>query len=532
MNYEIKLYAHGVPKGQSSWGVEKSDNNYIDSFYGRKSNVPANMLVEVRQFGSVTNCYYTYYVGNTSDNSGRTGGYLALTLRINYYYADIQNIYNLLEAAFNKFMVGSIVTVSNGGIKYLVADFVQADATLKALEQELNKYLMQFSSNSDFVSLSGFKANGQNEAATLNLIECDTKVVANHVKNYSSISVSPYHPSSREQKIMNEMKAKVNEATTQAQQQITEAQQNAQRDVNTIRTQAQKEIAAAQHDKETGIQAIRNEYKDADKTISGLRRDLDKANKEIVRLSGVVNELNLKVQNAEAYKRKFDESQKQLEKANTVLAKVRDNLSGLSGIAELLGMPSSSSHGCTHGGDSRPKEEKDGFSFMKIVRGIHPFTDFFVMIALLGIVGFTLPKSCEGVQGSSTELIAANERIKQLEKQLEELQSGATGGSVAASGIETGAGIVEEHQPTLAERFPNARIDVAGISAQKPMKYGSADTYTVSLKNVEGDLGGDWESSDFAIYNGNLTPKHAGACKISYVVNGVVLVTRTITVAE
>ena len=103
---------------------------------------------------------------------------------------------------------------------------------------------------------------------------------------------------------------------------------------------------------------------------------------------------------------------------------------------------------------------------------------------------------------------------------------------MAASGIETGAGIVEEHQPTLAERFPNARIDVAGISAQRPMKYGSADTYTVSLKNVEGDLGGDWVSSDFAIYNGNLTPKHAGACKISYVVNGVVLVTRTITVAE
>lgn len=149
------------------------------------------------------------------------------------------------------------------------------------------------------------------------------------------------------------------------------------------------------------------------------------------------------------------------------------------------------------------------------------------MIVLLCIIASTLPKSCN----NEKELIVANERIEQLEKQLEDTQGKSTIDTVTAGNIKTDGGAVEEHQPTLSEIFPNARINIAGIRANKPMKY--RNTYTVSLKGVEGELGGHWESSDFTIYNGNkITPKHAGPCKISYVVDGAVLVARTITVVE
>lgn len=328
MNYDIKLYVHGVPNGQGTWGVENFDTNYIETFYGRKSNVPVQMFVEVRRFASSTYCYYTYFrIGNVYDNTGRAGSYFALTIRINYYYADIQNIYNLLDAAYNKFIIGSIVDVNEGVIKYLITDFVQENITLKSLEQEINKYLMQFSSDSDFIPLSGFKVNGQSEPASVNLLECDARIIASHVKNNGSISISSLHPSTRIQQVIQEMTAKVNAVNAQAQKQISEAQQNAQRDVNAAREQAQQDVAAAIHDKEAGIMAIRKEYKDADKTINSLRAEIDKANKEIASLCESKKELNQRLQKAEAYKNKYDEAKRiWIIKTNVLLKLVKSIL--------------------------------------------------------------------------------------------------------------------------------------------------------------------------------------------------------------
>lgn len=519
MNYEIKLYAHGVPKGQGLWCVENLDSNYIDSFYGRKSNVPAHMLVEVRQFASSSNCYYTYFVGNTCDKDGRAGGYFALTLRINYYYADIRNIYNLLDAAFNKFIVGSIVTITNGSIRYLISDFSQADDNLKALELEINKYLMQFSSDSDFVSLNGFKANSQSETAQLNLLECEAKTVANHVKNHGVISVSPHYPSHREQQMVQKMTVEINEIKTSAQQQINAAKENAQRNIEAMRTQAQSEIEIAQHEKETGIQTIRNEYKEADKTISSLRKALENANKEIVRLKEKVNNCIMQIKNAEAYKTKFEQSQEEMKKANDLLQKIRESLSGLNGISEILGMNfASSKNSKANEDDPEQKKGINNLSFMKIIRGIHPFVDFFVMIILLCVIGFSFPKI-------TMELQVANDRIMQLEKQLK----GDNMKGEVDKPYKAGEGSGENNQSSFTEQFPNARIDIKEFtSSNSMMKYGN--TYTVSLKNAEEVPGGKWVSNDFSIDDRKIKPNNTGKCKIFYVVNGEIVVTRTIIV--
>lgn len=488
MNYEIKLYTHGVPRGQGTWGVGDFDANYIETFYGRKSNVPVQMIVEVRQFNSSTFCYYTYLrTDNVCDKTGRSGSYFALTLRINYYYADIQNIYNLLDAAYNKFVIGSIVEVNEGVAKYLVTDFAQADTTLKSLEQELNKYLMQFSSDSDFISLSGFKANGHNEPAAINVLECSTCAIANHVKGNGSISVSPFHPSIREQQVIQKMTTEVNAANAQAQRQINEAQQNAQRDINAVKAQAQQDVAAAIREKEAGIQAIRNEYKEADRTISSLHKELDKARKEITDLTNSV----VKLQHALEYKAKYEEISMELDKKNALLAKIRESLSGLSGIPEVFGI-NVRTQDARENGETVTKEDGNSSSFMKVIRKIHPFTDFFVMIVLLGIIGITLPKSCD-----DTDLVTT---------------------------------VVNDPQLSLKEVFSKATIDIDGISSTKPMKYGDGSSYIVTLNNVEESLNGEWVSNDFDVYDNQVTPRKPGKCTISYRVGNDTLVTRTITV--
>lgn len=522
MSYDIKLYAHGVPKGQSTWGVESFDSNYIESFYGRKSNVTAQMIVEVRQFGTSTNCYYTYLrTGNVCDNSGRAGSYLALTLRINYYYADIQNIYNLLTAAYDKFIVGTIVEVKGGVAKYLITDFVQANTVLNALQQEITRYMMQFSSDSDFVPLGGFKANGQNESEVVNILDCDVTAITNIIKKNSSVSVSHLYQSIRERQFYQKMTAEVNAANTQAQQQISEVKRNAQRDIDAVRTQAKQDIATAQREKDASIKAIRDEYKEADKTISSLRQDIENDKKEIERLNGIIKDLKRKLQEAEEYKKKYDAIKKEHENKDDLYNKVCQEFSKLEGIKALI-YGKASKPDSSEDGKTQPKEE-ERFSLGNFIRKIHPFSDLFIMLVLLVIIGITLPKSCENNKSVSyAEMLPPDDNSKSAPDKYEQ----PDGDTVKEPEVVTVFSQEQETQPSLKERFPQAKIDIANISPQNPMRYG----YNVSLQNVDVDLEGKWVSNDFTIDNNRIMPKKSGQCAISYIVNGDTLVTRIITV--
>lgn len=324
MSFNIKLFVHGVPNGQCIWGNPGADNIYIEMFYGRKSKVVSQMILEVMQFGDETNAYYTYYYGNSKlvDNSGRPGGYFALTLRINFYYADIKNIYNLLEAAFNKYIIGSVLKHTPGGCCFMIPDFKQVNDNLKELEKELVHYLMQFSSNQDFISLSGFKHNGQNGIDTVNLLDVVPSVVVSHVKSKGNISVSPYYPSSKEQQVINKMNAEMQDVEANAHQQITAAQQKAQQDV-----------LAAQRDKEQGISAVVNKYKGIDQENAELREQNDKLNKEIYKLNADVKNLNDKLQKVQDNESNYIDKQKKLEKAEKLIEVVKKELSKL--IKEL-----------------------------------------------------------------------------------------------------------------------------------------------------------------------------------------------------
>ena len=46
MEYSIKLRVHGVPsEGQQIWGADIAES-YVENFYGRKSSVLAQLIVE------------------------------------------------------------------------------------------------------------------------------------------------------------------------------------------------------------------------------------------------------------------------------------------------------------------------------------------------------------------------------------------------------------------------------------------------------------------------------------------------------
>lgn len=524
MAYKIKLFVHGVPNGQDIWGDPGSDAKYIEAFYGRQTNVASQMLLEIMQFGGETNAYYTYYYNSKlQEKGGRAGGYFALTLRINYYYADIQNIYNLLEAAFNKYIIGSVLEyTAGGGYRFMISQFNQANENFVALEKEIEHYLMQFSTNNDFVSLSGFMSNGQNECSTINLLEAVSNVVSSHVKSAGKISVSSFHPTSKEQQIINKMNSEVQAVNSNAQQQIAAAQQKAQQDVQ-----------AAQRDKEQGIQAVKNEYKDVDKTISQLRAQIDKDKKDIARLSTQVNELNTEWQNAKAYKTHYEESQKKLAKTEKLIAEIKKNLSGLSGISELPGISSVGSDIYGRGrGDQKNEGKTSGVT--SFIKKIHPFMDFFVMLILLCIIGVTLPKSCNSKDNSSESFSLFGNKKDIDDQKGKELEEYGSGEEVLEE--DDGSESSEEVVDSLHAKYPNARIDVSNINegAGNYMQVSSGNNYNVKIVGVDEDLKGEWDCNpeDFYVHDGNLIPKRAGNCKIVYKVNGIKFLERTITVKQ
>lgn len=481
-NIKFKLFVHGVPSGQDIWGNPSFDKKYIEAFYGRKSSVASQMFVEIMQYSGETNAYYTFYYNDSKlqEHGGRTGGYFALTLRINYYYTDIPNIYNLLEASFNKYIIGRVLAnTPSGGLQFMVSQLRQEDETLNALEKEVEHYLMQFSNNEDFVSLTGFKSNGQNIIQTFNLLEAVPVVVKNIVKSTGKISVSSLLPTSKEQQIINQKNTAI----------------------QAVKDDAQKQILAAEENAKKQIQALRDNYKDTDKTIDTLKKKKDQ-------LTSRVSDL---AKEAQDYKSKYYESQKELERLKEFERIIKKNLTGLSEISDLLGG--------SHGGkkwDEEPSEHS--FSFESFIKKIHPFMSFIVMLVILCFIGVHLVKSCDSVVGWFPSSDDKDNVVEQNDTQEDEID------------LLVPTSEFQQSQQSLTETFPDAKIDVEGISKTNPMTKGLK--YRVSLQNVNGDLQGNWVSEDFDIENEYVTPKHAGECTLMYILGGNTIATRKIIVKE
>ena len=87
--------------------------------------------------------------------------------------------------------------------------------------------------------------------------------------------------------------------------------------------------------------------------------------------------------------------------------------------------------------------------------------------------------------------------------------------------------IHQKAQTSWKKKFPNAKIDVKGIS-KNTIKHG--ETYEVSLKNVDKILNGQWYSNDCNIQGDKITPNKTKVCTICYVIDGDTIVSRTLNV--
>lgn len=305
MALTIKLYVHGVPMGQKIWGPKDDVIKYIESFYGKPFPVAQQMIVEALTIGGQTNCYYTFACGqNVFASDGRAGSYIALTVRINAYYADLQNMYNILNAAFTKVCVGQCVKPQGEGYKFCISDFSQVDEQMQKLEKDIIGYIGEFSNNDDLASLSSINTAVGNGCAEINLLECDKSTAFATMKSNGRIAVSALYPTKQLAKVIAEKDAQMKEVQerclrdkqalqedankkyNQLQQQLTELQNSVQHKLDVQRQDYEKKFAEIklQYDCDETIKKLSAQLKQEKETLRTLQKDYDKVKAENERL--------------------------------------------------------------------------------------------------------------------------------------------------------------------------------------------------------------------------------------------------------
>lgn len=291
MGLSINLFVHGVPMGQKVYGPKGEDVMYINSFYGPKWDAPELLKVDVMTFGGVAYCYYSFVKGeNVCDSQGRAGSYFALTLRINALYADFQNMYSILKAAYTKMCVGLCVQDNGNVIKYKVAEFDSIEPQLKAIEQHIVNYISEFSVSEDIVPASGLKCNA-NQPIAINLHECTQSVAIRGMQSVGKLFVSPYYPSSQTAQQIAKFKTEMQNIQLRARQEIEDTNRSYEdklrradtlhrQNLQECNEQAEARVRKVKEEGEQKINEIHSRYADADMKIENLKKEKTQIEKE------------------------------------------------------------------------------------------------------------------------------------------------------------------------------------------------------------------------------------------------------------
>lgn len=335
MGLSISLFVHGVPMGQKIWGPKGDDQRYLSSFYGPKWDTQEVMKIDIMTFGGVPYCYYSLVKGlNVCDSQGRTGSYIALTLRINAFYGDVQNMYAILKAAYEKMCVGLCVQESNNVTRYLIADFQNVDTQLKNIESHIINYISEFSVNEDIVSLSGFSVNSQSASPHVNLHECNKHVALDSMKKYGKLIVSPYFLSASAANTVAKYKSEIEATKQKAQQEIQIQQKASQEKIDIVVSEAQAKISSvtmqSQQDlrqcKEQARQQVEQARIENDRRMSELKQSYASVDEKIGRLNQTIYGRDKEISEL---KKQYQQTEKELRLRNSDVRKLEEKINKL-----------------------------------------------------------------------------------------------------------------------------------------------------------------------------------------------------------
>lgn len=209
---EVEVFLHGTPKGYSFIG--KSDEfSYCSTFYTNQ-NENEKLVLELRNIGNTTFCYYTYIISkNVNSADSRPGGYIALTVRLDYYCRDTIAIYIILKAIYKKHVVGNFVQEVGDTTKYIVESLSSKEGELDNMMRTLVQLLSLQIHSSEFAKIRFEKIPSQNGTVQLSLLDCSNDSVLNGIKKSGKVSISTSYPSARERNLRVELEKEIESKT-------------------------------------------------------------------------------------------------------------------------------------------------------------------------------------------------------------------------------------------------------------------------------------------------------------------------------
>lgn len=198
MKYTFSI--HGVPYGSQSWG-DISDSEYLKSFYNSvsASNVPTQMIVDLRYSGDTMCSYYHYLLlSNVDDFESRPGSYFGMTICFEgMYCSDFVELYKLLDACFKKVALNTVLIKSGERYKYAFSDFDSANniAALKRVDGVIRKNIPLFDHNMvAFPENFTPKHREDNWIEKWSIDDVGNRTFVNILLRDSMASISPFYP--------------------------------------------------------------------------------------------------------------------------------------------------------------------------------------------------------------------------------------------------------------------------------------------------------------------------------------------------
>lgn len=478
MALNINLYVHGVPMGHKTWGVLGEDSSFITNFYSQKWQAKELMQVDIMNCEGKTYSYYTFIKGqNVVAYDNRAGSYFALTIRMDAYYADLQNMYKILSAAYEKMCVGRLVQKQGEGIKFIVQDFSVLDAELRHIENRIISYIGDFSNNTDLISFSGFKTNGQQAAITENLLECDNTKALNTVKATGKISVSPYYHSKEVKELISKKENEMRNLQQMTSQQINEVHEKASQQIRNIESKANDEIESVRRQANEDMKLLKSQYSTVDKQIKDLELKLQQEKDNSKKLQKEVrNELEQKLQQEKDNSKKLQKEVKRL----TISSKQNEE--------------NISNAGCNSNPHQGLRNKRNG-----ILSSILPFLNTIIIVCTASILIWNIAELKDQISGKKAQVVETRKQDK----------------------------------GNVANKFSNAKIDINNanfLHLEAPSKVVVKDANGKPVKN------GKWTTSDKAATiedkgdgTALITAKKSGTMEIIYTV-GSESIKKTVTV--
>lgn len=278
MGLIIKLFVQGALQGNKQWGnPTKAESAYLDQNYSSPLNLPEYMKVECRNIDGDKAVFYTFHFQkNVNGVGGRPDSYLSLTLKLNAYYVDIQNIYAILKVTCHKYCIGELLEERQNYVQYIIEDFQSKDQRLKELEKSVKDYINMFSHQVDLMRLDDIPLS-KTGLRSLALSDSDKATTLQQIKQNGGIIVSEFYPSFKEQTIEKNFQKKLEEIKEDHEATIERLNQTSLQQQENLK----RLLEEAQNNSKKRQNETANEYKAEierlNQQITDLEKQLEKA---------------------------------------------------------------------------------------------------------------------------------------------------------------------------------------------------------------------------------------------------------------